>query len=366
MKKIRAKTSNRKYSIYVQRGLSRQAGRLIGRGLAGAQKALLVTNDRIYPLYETMIKQHLSQSAPEFYTHIIQDGEIYKSLDTARQIYDRLLENNFHRNDVIIAFGGGVIGDMAGYAAATYHRGLNLVQYPTTIIGQVDSSIGGKVAVNYQDIKNIIGTFYQPHLILMDPSLLGSLDQKEIVNGLGEVIKYGIVFDQKILEILENITSQKKGIAAIVDHRLFDQILYRCAKIKAVVVAKDEFDTGYRNLLNFGHTIGHALEKVSRLTHISHGRAISLGMLAALDISRQLGFIDGSLKERVLRLYQKIGLPAVIPELDVQAVVAATGFDKKFTAKKNKFVLLKGLNKPCFYFNLKEGIIINSIKENMD
>ncbi|MGM0365590.1 MAG: 3-dehydroquinate synthase [Actinomycetota bacterium] len=365
MKTILAKTSNRQYSIYIERGISKKAAKVIKGHFAGAQKVIVVTNDRVYPIYEELIDSVFGQAGLEFFTHVIKDGEIYKSLDTSRQLFDVLLKNNFHRNDLVIAFGGGVVGDLAGFVASTYHRGLKLLQYPTTIIGQVDSSIGGKVAVNYEGIKNIIGTFYQPHMIIMDPGMLETLDRDEVINGLGEVVKYGIVFDKKILLRLEKIIQRKKEVCLLVKDRAFEDIIYRCAKIKAGVVAKDEFDSGYRNLLNFGHTIGHAIEKASKLTDISHGQAVGLGMLVAIDISIELGLVKGDIKERIIALYDRIGLLVKIGGLEAEAIAEATGFDKKFTAKKNKFVLLKGLNKPFFYYGLKKDIIINSINNNI-
>ncbi len=365
MKKIIARSSNRKYIIYINRNISAKAGRLIERHFSGTHKILLVTNEKIYAIYKHMIEENFSQPGFEFYTHIIKDGEIYKSLDTSSQIYDVLLKNDFHRNDLIIAFGGGVIGDLVGYVASTYHRGLNLLQYPTTVIGQVDSSIGGKVAVNYEGLKNMVGTFYHPHMIIIDPSLLGSLEGKEVLNGLGEIIKYGIVFDHRILNMLDRMLKDDENTLSITSHRQFDHIIYRCAKIKTDVVAKDEFDNGYRNLLNFGHTVGHALEKVSKLKEISHGQAVSLGMLVALDISIQLGFASPGIRETVSDLYKKVGLPVHIKGLEPEQIVHAIGFDKKFTARKNKFVLVKGFNRPFFYYGLKKDIIISSIKKNI-
>ncbi len=365
MKKILAKTSNRRYPIYIRRGISRSALKLIKGMFPGSHKLLLVTNDSIYSIYREMLEKNLASDDLESHIHTIKEGETYKSLDSSRELFDVLLKHNFHRNDLIVAFGGGVIGDLVGFAASTYHRGTNLVQYPTTIIGQVDSSIGGKVAVNYRDTKNIIGTFYQPHMIIMDPALLNTLDDSEIVNGLGEVIKYGLIFDSRILDALEKLVQRQEKISSITASRLFEDIIYRCARIKAAVVSKDEFDTGHRNLLNFGHTIGHALEKASGLTEISHGRAISLGMLVALDISAGLGSQNADLKKRMVHLYKKVGLPARIAGPGPEQLLEAAGFDKKFTSKKNKFVLLKALNRPFFYHGVPEEIIINAIKKNM-
>ncbi|MDZ7838178.1 MAG: 3-dehydroquinate synthase [Actinomycetota bacterium] len=345
MKKIIAKTSNRKYPIYLGNGIFKHTPRLINR-IKDAEKILLVSNDKIDSIYHEPVVEMLESLGLKYSIHLIDDGEKYKNIASCQQIYNQLLEQNFHRNDILIAFGGGVIGDLAGFAAATYHRGLKLIQYPSTIISQVDSSIGGKVAVNYQKVKDIIGTFYQPHMVIMDSLLLSTLEREEILNGLGEVIKYGIVFDRKILQSLDNIITGPDSLKKAVESNRFMEIIYRCAKIKAQVVAVDEYDTGYRNLLNFGHTVGHALEKASGLTLINHGKAVSLGMLAALDISISLGYMGTEVKKQIVDLYNKIGLPLKIEGLDIETIMEAVGYDKKFTGKKNKFILLKGINKP--------------------
>ncbi|MBE3094571.1 MAG: 3-dehydroquinate synthase, partial [Actinobacteria bacterium] len=331
-------------------------------------KIVLVSNDRIYHLYKEKLQKMLEACKVAFEIVIIKDGEKYKSLESAQLIYGKLVNQNIHRNDLIVAFGGGVIGDLVGFVASTFHRGTKLLQFPTTIIGQVDSSIGGKVVVNFDEIKNVIGCFYQPDMVLIDPDLLKTLDETQIINGLAEIVKYGIIFDRNILKVLDENTI---GLA---DERLFElvksssftDLIYECCKIKAKVIEKDEFDTGHRNLLNFGHTTGHAIEKVSKLGTINHGMAVALGMIVALDISENLSILKNGFKDDFLQLYEKLKLPFKIPaNLNAEDIISALKFDKKFTDSKNRFVLLKGMNKPAIVENIDEKLIADCIIKNL-
>ena len=341
-----------------------------------------------------------------------------------------MLDFNMHRDDVVIAFGGGVIGDLAGFAASTFHRGIGLLQMPTTIISQVDSSVGGKVVVNFENVKNVIGCFYQPHAIIMDTLFLETLEEKDIINGLAEIVKYGIIFDRKILKLLNKLALEKinpgepKGLILLPQ---FEDITYTCAKIKASVVKKDEFDNNYRNLLNFGHTAGHAIEKFSGFKGLNHGQAVAIGMIIAVDISISLGLLEDSFKHEIIGLYKQLKLPYILDldensvsknlipylenqpgrsavclekqpgnpktnieiqskkravnlEKDAESTVKDTKtlkarladdifdamkFDKKFSASANKFILLKGINKPVFYHNVEAKIIKEAIVKNI-
>lgn len=364
MKKIIAKTSTRNYPIFLGNNLFRSAPKLL-KSLKDARQVLLVSNHKIDSIYHSRLLDMLNDTGLKFSIFLVHDGETFKNNTVCSEIYDQMLASNFHRTDIMIAFGGGVIGDLAGFSASTFHRGVKLVQYPTTIVSQVDSSIGGKVAVNYKQIKNIIGTFYQPHLVIADFDLLSTLETKEIINGLGEIVKYGLLFDKGILKLLDRIIESPSQLNSAIKSQYFNQIIYKCALIKTKVVARDENDISYRNLLNFGHTIGHALEKASGLTSVTHGQAVGLGMLAALDISIELGYLSTDFKMQILGLYKKIGLPTKIEGMDMDKIIKAMGYDKKFVNGKNKFVLLRNLNQPFFYCDLKQDIIINSIKNNM-
>ena len=368
IKIINVQTILKKYQIVIRPGILERFHKVINSDFKDINKIVLVSNDRIYPLYEEKLQKMLKACKVAFEIVIIRDGEQHKSLESAQLIYSKLVNQNFHKNDLIVAFGGGVIGDLAGFVASTFHRGTKLLQFPTTIIGQVDSSIGGKVVVNFDEIKNVIGCFYQPDMVLIDPDLIKTLDETQIINGLAEIVKYGIIFDRNILKVLdENISGLADDrIFELVKSRSFADLIYECCKIKAKVIEKDEFDTGHRNLLNFGHTIGHAIEKVSKLGTINHGMAVALGMIVALDISENLNILKNGFKDDFLQLYEKLKLPFKIPaNLNAEDIISALKFDKKFTDSKNRFVLLKGMNKPAIVENIDEKLIADSIIKNL-
>lgn len=367
MRLIKAKTSLRNYPIYIEKDILDKVPLLIKKHFKDYSRIVLITNETILEIYKDKIIDLCKSTTSNYEIITLKDGEEYKNLDSAELIYSKLIKSNIHRNDIIIPFGGGVIGDIGGYTAATFHRGVKLVHIPTTIIAQVDSSIGGKVVVNYKGIKNVIGSFYQPHMIIMDPVLLTSLDEKQIINGLGEIVKYGLVFDKNILCRLKKIVGDNKdNLQRSIGYKDFEDIIYRCALIKTRVVEKDEFDTGYRNLLNFGHTIGHSIENAGRLKDINHGQAVAMGMIVAIDISIRLGYLNESMKKEVESLYKRLRLPSRIPDIDVDTILNALKYDKKFTGNSNKFILLKNINRPFFYNNLKTEIIIESINNCMN
>ena len=368
IKIINVQTILKKYQIVIGSGILERFHKVISSDFKEINKIVLVSNDRIYALYKEKLQKMLKACNVAFEIIIIEDGEKYKSLESAQLIYGKLLNQNIHRNDLIVAFGGGVIGDLAGFVASTFHRGTKLLQFPTTIIGQVDSSIGGKVVVNFDEIKNVIGCFYQPDMILIDPDLLKTLDETQIINGLAEIVKYGIIFNRNILKVLdENICGlADERLSELVKSSYFTDLIYECCKIKAKVIEKDEFDTGHRNLLNFGHTIGHAIEKVSKLGTINHGMAVALGMIVALDISENLNILKNGFKDDFLQLYKKLKLPFKIPaNLNVEDIISALKFDKKFTDSKNRFVLLRGMNKPAIVENIDEKLIADCIIKNL-
>ncbi|HEY4663009.1 MAG TPA: 3-dehydroquinate synthase [Candidatus Humimicrobiaceae bacterium] len=367
MRIITAKTKARNYPIYINQEFTEHFPLLVRKNFKGSEKMVLVTNDKVFGIYEGKIKNALKKCSLPYEIIIIQDGEEHKNLEKADYIFSKLVDFNMHRTDIVIAFGGGVIGDLTGFVASTYQRGVKLIHCPTTIIGQVDSSIGGKVAINYRGIKNIVGNFYQPHMIFIDPTFNHTLEEKQIINGLSEVVKYGIVFKKKILdELLQNVKDKKDDrLFQLIKTKIFSDIIYHCCSIKSMVVRKDEFDLNYRNLLNFGHTAGHCIESAFKLKGISHGDAVSIGMIIAIDISISLGLCKKELKDRILELYKKLKLPYIVPEIDLNKIICVLKYDKKFKTTQNKFVLLKGLNKPFFLYNVDNGVVVDSIKKSM-
>lgn len=367
MKVITARTKQKRYPVYVNANFDSILPAVLNRRFRDAGKIMLITDTKVHGIYSDKIKKTLEKCLLPYKTVIIKEGEEYKNLESAEYIYGELLDFNMHRNDIIIALGGGVIGDLAGFAASTFNRGTKLIHCPTTIISQVDSSLGGKVGVNYRKFKNIIGSFYQPDAVITDPAFIYTLDEDQIVNGLGEIVKYGIVFDKKILDKLyRNIEGVKNNkLFSLIRTEDFKKIIYRCCFLKTEVVRKDELDSGYRNLLNFGHTIGHCLENAFNLKEVNHGKAVSMGMIVAIDISISLRLLQKDFKKEIIELYSKLGLPYTIPGTDTEKIINAIKYDKKFQTSKNKFVLLKGMNKPIFYYNLDESTVIENIKKSM-
>jgi 3-dehydroquinate synthase len=364
MKTINASTSNRKYDVLIGNDICKNIKDIIECYFKKYRKTIVVTNDIIFKLYRDLTEKHIIRPLNADII-ILNDGERYKTLASVAKIYERLYSLKFSRDDLLIALGGGVIGDMAGFAAATYNRGIKLVHVPTTIISQVDSSIGGKVVVNYRATKNLIGCFYQPHLVVSDLDFFNTLEREQILNGLGEVVKYGIVFDKAIIDNILKYSDDPIDLTEFINSKNFQNICYKCADIKIGVVKKDEYDMDYRNLLNFGHTIGHALESESKLKKSSHGIYVALGMLCAIDMSISIGILKKETKDFILKIFKILGLPISIKGIDIDKALDKMSFDKKISAGKNKFILLEDINKPVFYYDVDVKIIKESIIKNM-
>ena len=364
MKSIKINTTSRKYKILFGENIFRNIPEYLKNEFSGNNKIILVSNETIYGIYGKMFEDIFSGEII-FNRIILKDGEKYKNIDVLKTVYSDLIKLNSHRNDILLSFGGGVVGDTAGFAASTFNRGMNLVQIPTTIIGQTDSSIGGKVAINFENIKNAIGSFYQPHLIIIDTFFLKTLEEKEIINGLGEIVKYGLVFDYRIIEDLLLLSAKCRNnedrLYEIIKNEKFNNIVYRCAKIKSEIVKKDEFDLKERQLLNFGHTIGHALEKAAGFEKLNHGQAVALGMLCAIEISINMGLFNKDFKKDIIDLYQILKLPVCINNIDMAKIFDSLKFDKKFFSGVNRFILLENINKPVILTGIDEIIIKKSI-----
>jgi 3-dehydroquinate synthase len=316
-----------------------------------------VTNPVVKRLYGDKLKEDLKAAGLNVAVLVVPEGEMYKSLDQAGKLYEQLAEFQAERNTPIIALGGGVIGDLAGFVAATYMRGVPLIQIPTTLLALVDSSTGGKVAVNHGRLKNNIGTFYQPRLVMADSSTLVSLPESEFRNGMAEVIKYGAIRDVELFEIVERNPFPKA--------ELWDEIITRCVAIKAEIVEQDEKDQGLRNILNFGHTVGHAIETVSNYK-IKHGQGVAIGMVAAASISEQGGFCSKEVVSRIKRAVSGAGLPEKIPHLDVQKIIQAMQHDKKKTDGQVRFILLKSIGEAFIYDEIEPELIGGLLQELND
>jgi 3-dehydroquinate synthase len=302
------------------------------------KKVLLVSNPVIFKKYGERAIAALKLVGYEVSSCTLPAGERYKTLKSLQKIYDIALEHRLERSSTIVALGGGVIGDMAGFAAATWLRGINVVQVPTSLLAMVDSSVGGKTGVNHPQGKNLIGAFHQPRFVLIDPSVLKTLPPREFRAGMAEVIKYGIIWDAELFAKLEE--TKRLDQMRYVDEELLQIILSRSCQAKAAVVSKDEKEAGLRAILNYGHTIGHAVESLTGYKLVNHGEAVAIGMVAAGQIAVQLRMWKSADAERQDALIQKAGLPTKLPNvLDIEAILDTLQTDKKVEAGKVRFVL---------------------------
>ncbi|MFC1961808.1 3-dehydroquinate synthase [Chloroflexota bacterium] len=351
MRTIRVDLGKNGYEIRIGAGVLAQTGHWL-KELGFSGKLVIITDDTVKDLYGDDLQRHLAGEGLRVTTLSVPAGEDQKSLETAGQLYQELTRARAERTTPILTLGGGVIGDLAGFVAATFMRGIPLVQIPTTLLAQVDSSIGGKVAVDYGQLKNMIGVFYQPQLVIADTATLKTLPDSEMANGLAEVIKSAAIRDGKLFDYLEENLEKVKTLGTEVT----EEIVSRTAGIKAGVVAADEKDTGLRNILNYGHTIGHAIETVSDF-RISHGHAVALGMVAAARISCRLGMLTENEVSRLQRLIESAGLPATMPELSTAAMIETMQHDKKVKDDKTRFVLLKGIGNAVVTDNVNPALL---------
>ena len=302
-------------------------------------RVVIVTNTIVAPLYLERLTSMLTAAGKHCLSIVLPDGEEEKNIDNLMKVFDALLENKCDRKTTLLALGGGVIGDLTGFAAATYMRGVPFVQIPTTLLAQVDSSVGGKTAINHPLGKNMIGAFYQPQSVIADTSTLMSLPTRELSAGLAEVIKHGAIIDAEFFQW------QEKNIAKLMardDHALAYAIQRSC-EIKAEVVRQDERETGLRAILNFGHTFGHAIEAGLGYGEWLHGEAVGCGMLMAADLSVRMGYMDAADRDRLVALVKAAGLPTVAPDLGKDRWLDLMEVDKKNEGGKIKFILLKPL-----------------------
>ncbi len=357
MKTVKVNLKERSYKIVVGADLVKLGTAM--RALKLGSKVMIVTNPRVGRWYLPKVEQSLKNSGFIVTHTVIPDGERFKSQESANKIYAKCLQCGFDRGDAILALGGGVIGDLAGFAAATFMRGINLVQVPTTLLAQVDSSVGGKVGVNLPDGKNMVGAFYQPRLVYADLKTLQTLPAKEFANGLAEVIKYGVIYDARLFAYLEKNIGQLKKL----DEVALQKVVSRCCEIKAAVVALDEREKNIRAILNFGHTLGHALEGLTRYKKYKHGEAVAIGMIGASKIAESLDLVDGSVELRLKALLRKAGLPIAIKSAKVSwpDFLKFMRHDKKMLAGNIRFVLPMTIGKVAIIDRVPLALIKNAM-----
>lgn len=353
---VQVDLQERSYPIYIGSGLLKQNS-LLAKHIVGSE-VMVVTNETVAPLYlDTLLKSLKDYRCAKI---ILPDGEQHKTLAVLQQIFDDLLKVPFSRHCTVIALGGGVIGDMAGFAAACYQRGVAYIQVPTTLLAQVDSSVGGKTAVNHPLGKNMIGAFYQPRCVLADTDTLATLDQRQLRAGLAEVIKYGLIRDTEFLIWLEGYTGRllaREPLALI-------HAIERSCRNKAEIVAADEQESGIRAILNLGHTFGHAIETGLGYGTWLHGEAVAAGMAMAADLSRRLGWLSAADVDRVLSLLEQAGLPRHPPqEIDKDRFLELMAVDKKVINGYLRLVLLKQLGQAIVTSNFDSDLLEATIVE---
>ncbi len=357
MQILRVSPGSSRYNIYIGPGvLGGMSGWL--KRYSTDKRLFLITNPAIFELHGFKLKEDLQAAGFEVGTIIVPEGEEFKSLETAGRLYTELASQLAERSTSILALGGGVIGDLAGFVAATYMRGMPLIQIPTTLLAQVDSSIGGKTAVNHGQLKNQIGAFYQPSVVFSDTSVLKTLPSGHISNGMAEVIKSAVIGDPRLFALLEHRMEQVLGL----EQKTMDTVILRTAGVKSRVVNNDERDKGLRNILNFGHTVGHALETVTRYK-INHGTAVAIGMIVASRISRRMGLFSQRDFERLTAVIMAAGLPTSMPEINFADVLEAVKHDKKISAGRLKFILPVGIGKVTISDRVDLEMVAQALEE---
>ena len=337
MDTLRVDLGDRAYPIHIGPGLLDRADLLLPH--LAQKRVAIVTNTTVGPLYLERLGKTLGDAGVQVDSVVLPDGEAYKNWETLNLIFDALLARRAERKTTLVALGGGVIGDLTGFAAACYQRGMPFIQVPTTLLAQVDSSVGGKTGINHPLGKNMIGAFYQPQLVLADTDTLATLPDRELSAGLAEVIKYGLIRDQPFLEWLEAHIDQLVAR----DTAALTYAIRRSCENKAEVVAADEKEAGQRALLNLGHTFGHAIEAGMGYGNWLHGEAVAAGTMLTADLSRRLGNLGQADVDRIARLFRRAGLPVLAPNLGEASYMESMGVDKKVEGGKIRFVLFRKL-----------------------
>ena len=329
----------RSYDIHIESGCLNGLGQAMAKIFAAPTRCLVISNVTIAPLYMKRVRSSLEQAGWQVKECILADGERYKTMESFAFIMDALMQSKLSRNEPIIALGGGVVGDMSGFAASCYRRGIPFIQVPTTVLAQVDSSVGGKTAINHPHGKNMIGAFYQPKLVWIDPKVLVTLEMREIRAGIAEAIKYGLIRDAGFFAWMQ----QHEKEALDLDADVLGQMIHTSCRHKAEVVMADETEQGQRALLNLGHTFGHAIESMTHYSTYLHGEGVSIGTLMAARLSEQLGHAPEGTESAIRDCYKRIGLPVDVPQFSAEQWLDAMGHDKKNVGSRIRYILLRGI-----------------------
>jgi 3-dehydroquinate synthase len=353
MEKIKVELGERSYDILIGRNILTDIGDYI-QSFGLSPKVAIVSNPTVYSLYGGVVADSLKKAGFDVLTVTIPDGEQYKDLLWVEHIYDELLKAKLDRASFLVALGGGVIGDITGFGASTYMRGISYIQVPTTLLAQVDSSVGGKTGVNHKLGKNMIGTFWQPRLVWIDVETLKTLQKREFFAGLAEAIKYGVIWDEKLFDFLE----AKRNEILNRDSEALVHIIKRSCEIKAEVVSRDERESGLRSILNFGHTIGHAIETATEYRKCLHGEAVAIGMCLEARLSSMLNFIDNNKALRIKALIASYDLPSEMPsDIDIEHILSSMELDKKAVAGELRFILPEKIGSVRIHKGVSEKLL---------
>ncbi len=355
---LEVELGERSYPIHIGGDLLGRGGLLRGQVL-GSQVAV-ITNDVVGPLYLSRVADALAGLDVDVYT--LPDGERHKNLESYGAIMDFLMERRHNRTTTLVALGGGVVGDITGFVAATFQRGVAFVQVPTTLLAQVDSSVGGKTAINHPRGKNMIGAFYQPRCVIADTTVLNSLGDRELRAGLAEVLKYGVIADAKFFSWLESNVNALLGR----EPEALAVAIRRSCEIKAAVVAEDEREAGLRAILNYGHTFGHAIETLTGYGELLHGEAVAAGMVMAADLSARQGWLSGAEAKRIKAAVEAFGLPVVAPSLDPDDMLSAMSVDKKVVDGRLRLVLARAIGEVAVTQDVDEPALRATLQAGED
>lgn len=350
----------RSYDITIEEKSLKNTGEIARAALGPkTRKLAIISNPRVYSQYGKTIEKSLKQAGFTTLTHLMGDGERAKSLKTAERAWSFLIANRFERGDAIVALGGGVVGDMAGFVAACFQRGINFIQIPTTLLAQIDSSVGGKTAVNHPLGKNLIGAFHQPKAVIIDPSVLQTLPARELRAGMYEALKYGVIWDRALFDFIRDNQAKVEAFEA----ETLVHIIKRSCEIKAEVVTTDERESGLRKILNYGHTIGHALEAITQYRRLKHGEAVGYGMKAAANIATKAGLLAKDEQQTIEIGVDALGRLPRISDLQVPDILAAMTLDKKASQGKVPLILPTTIGEVVVRDDIAPTMIRASVKE---
>jgi 3-dehydroquinate synthase len=356
---LKVELDARSYDIVVKAGLMNDGSTYL-RPEIEDRKCLIITDTNVNGLYAEKIAEALKKSgAKDVSISFFPAGEMNKTIDTVKNLYSECISNSLDRSSLIVALGGGVPGDIAGFVAATYMRGIDFIQIPTTLLAMVDSSVGGKTGVDLPQGKNLVGAFWQPLLVMIDTSYLKTLAPKEILCGLAEIVKYAVIIDPELFEMLENNTERLKNL----DMEFYSGIIARCCRLKAEVVSKDERENGLRAILNFGHTFGHAIEAVAGFSSgMTHGEAVAIGMCIASDIAVKTNMMSKASSSRIEKLMKSLGLKTSVKGFEPEKIFTAMGSDKKKKGSTINLVIPRKIGEVTITPDINKEIILTAIR----